>query len=260
MKTYLYLSLIPEALVASHLPPEEYGAYLAIGTKKRSRGQAMFFKLSDAYTAEFLAKRQIDPSLERATAGVPRRSYYLGIYRVLEHTPLSAMESLHLVTEDGRTLALKPAEYRPEAGGARFHLYQEFCPVTPRVVSELAPAEFAARITNITQPVSLPALVFAELKLERLGDDPEANGVDNLPYPNLEHLRDCLRELRSKRGKSTKTVIRHLQQDVLYRTILGGFYVAGAGQVLLHFPMPSRTELETSHYGWWRSALSTFGA
>ena len=54
MTIHLYLSLIPEALVASHLPPEEYGAYLALGPKKRSHGQAVFFKLSDAYAQEKL--------------------------------------------------------------------------------------------------------------------------------------------------------------------------------------------------------------
>lgn len=43
MKRYLYLSLLPEALIASMLPPEEFGNYLAVGTKKRTRGQAIFF-------------------------------------------------------------------------------------------------------------------------------------------------------------------------------------------------------------------------
>ena len=259
MTTYLYLSLLPEALVASHLAPDDYGAYLATGSKKRSRGQALFFKLTDEYARQRLTELKIDPSLERNESNLPRRSFYLSIYRALERTPVSALESLHLVTDDGRVLSLKPAEYKPNPG-PRFHLYQEFCPVKPRVVSELDPREFGARITDLNHLVSLPALVFAELRLERLGDDPEADGVENLPYPNLEHLRDCIRELRTKRGKSTKTVIRTLQQDVLFRTILGGFYVAAAGGEFRYFPMPSREALETHFYPWWRSALSTFGA
>jgi len=259
MTTYLYLSLLPEALVASHLAPDDYGAYLATGSKKRSRGQAIFFKLTDEFARQRLAELKIEPTLERGESNPPRRSFYLSIYRALERTPLSALESLHLATDDGRVLSLKPAEHQPRPG-PRFHLYQEFCPVTPRVVSELDPREFAARITDLNQLVSLPALVFAELRLERLGDDPEANDVENLPYPNLEHLRDCIRELRSKRGKSTKSVVRTLQQDVLFRTILGGFYVAAAGGDFRHFPMPSRDALETQFYPWWRSALSTFGA
>ncbi len=255
MTIYLYLSLMPEALIASHLPPEEYGAYLALGSKKRSQGQAIFFKLSEAY-----AKEKLDAYKDVAELrdGRIRRSAYLSIHRVLEQTPLDAIESLHLTSNDGHVLTLQPAEYQP-LPGPRFHLYQEFCPVTPRVVSELEPKEFATTITDMSRAVSLPALVFAELILERLGDDPEANGVENLPYGNLEHLRDCLRELRAKSGKSTKLVVRHLEQDVLFRTIHRGFFVAGQGGAFRFFPMPSRSELETTHYSWWRSALRTTG-
>ena len=251
MTVYLYLSLIPEALVASHLPPEEYGAYLALGSKKRSHGQAVFFKLSDEYARK---KIEDSPIAEELRDGRLRRSAYLSIHRVLEHTPVDAIESLHLTTDDGRVLKLDHADYEP-IPGPRFHLYQEFCPITPRVVSELEPRAFAAEITDTSHAVSLPALVFAELVLERLGDDPEANGVDNLPYGGLEHLRDCLRELRAKPGKSTKLVVRHLEQDVLFRTIHRGFFVAGSGGAFRFFPMPTREALETTHYAWWRSAL-----
>lgn len=255
MKNYLYLSLMPESLVASHLAPNDFGSYIATGSKKRARGQAIFFKLTDAYADQIIKGDLATHMSERQ----PRRSLYLSIYRVLEHTPLDVIESLHLTTDDGRVLTLLPSDYKPEAG-PRFHLYQEFCPVTPRVVSAYEPREFATHITDPSQPVSLPALVFAELKLARLGDDPEAADVDDLPYPNLEHLRDCLRELRTKHGKPTKTVIRYLQQDVLFRTFTGGLYIAVAGGGLKHFAMPSQGELETKHFPWWRSALKSFGA
>jgi hypothetical protein len=254
MKNYLYLSLMPESLVASHLAPSEFGSYIATGSKKRARGQAIFFKLSDAYAA-----KKIIGDVAEVMTRRQRRSLYLSIYRVLERTPIEEIESLHLTTDDGRVLTLLPALYQP-AAGPRFHLYQEFCPVTPRVVSVLEPREFATHITDPAQAVSLPALVFAELKLNRLGDDPEATDVDDLPYPNLEHLRDCLRELRTKHGKPTKTVIRYLQQDVLFRTFTGGLYIAAVGQGLRYFPMPSQGELETKYFSWWRSALKSFGA
>lgn len=257
MKNHLYLSLMPESLVASHLTPNEFGAYVATGSQKRARGQAIFFKLTDAYADTILTGELARELAERQ----PRKSLYLSIYRVLEKTPIDAIESLHLTTDDGRTLTLKPADYQPNPG-PRFHLYQEFCPVTPRVVSAYEPNEFAAHITDPSQRVSLPALVFAELKLARLGDDPEADDteIDNLPYPNLEHLRDCLRELRTKQGKPTKTVIRYLHQDVLFRTITGGFHVAAAGGGLRYFPMPTLEELESIYFPWWRSAQSSFGA
>lgn len=251
MTIYLYLSLIPEALVASHLPPEEYGAYLALGSKKRSHGQALFFKLADSY-----AQQRLDsyPAIAELRDGRLRRSAYLSIHRVLENTPLDAIESLHLTSNDGHVLSLMPGEYQPDPG-PRFHLYQEFCPVTPRVASLLEAKDFAAAITDTSQAVSLPAIAFAELMLDRLGDDPEAAGVENLPYGSLEHLRDCLRELRAKPGKSSKLVVRHLEQDVLFRTIRRGFFVAAQGGAFRFFPMPSKEELDTTHYAWWRSAL-----
>ena len=258
MQSYLYLSMMPEALVASHLAPDDFGAYLAVGTKKRSRGQALFFRLTDAYAQarlEILGQRSL---LDRHSNGQPRKSAYLAIYRALEQVPVTALESLHLVTDEGRVLALAPGEYTPEPE-PRFHLYQEFCPVNPRVVSTLEPREFGARITDNSQLVSLPALLFADLQLHQLRQDPDAPGVENLPYPNIPHLRDCLRELREK-GKTTKTVIRFLQQDVLYRTIRRGFYFATSGGGFRFFPMPPREQLETTYYSWWRSALSTFGA
>lgn len=259
MKPHLYLSLLPEALVASHLDPIAFGSYLATGSRKRSRGQALFLRLSEAYTNRRLAELGLSPDLDRGSTLEPRHSAYLSIYRALESTPLEAMEALYLATDDGRVLELAPAEYFAQPG-PRFHLYQEFSPITPRVVSSLPPPEFAARLTDPTERVSVPALVFADLKLLQLADDPEARDVDDLPYPNLEHLRDCLRELRTKVGKSTKTVIRGLQQDVLYRTINRGFYVAKAGGQLRFFPFPDRHALETTYYPWWRSALTTWGA
>ncbi len=259
MKPYLYVSLLPEALVASHLDPQAFGSYLATGTKKRSRGQAVFFRLSDEYAQQRMAELDVDADLERGDTVIARHSAYLSIYRVLESTPIEAFEALHLVTEDGQVLTLEPAEFTPEIG-PRFHLYQEFSPITPRVVSTLDPREFGAQITDPRHRVSLPTLVFTELQLGRLADDPETTDTGNLPYPNMEHLRDCLRELRSKNDKPTKTVIRFLQQDVLFRTIHRGFYVAQAGGGFRAFAFPDREALETRFYPWWRSALSTFGA
>lgn len=258
MKTYLYLSLIPEALIASHLAPEEYGRYLAVGARQRSRGQAIFFRLSDAYAESRLRALGIEPNLQRSPQDPPRRSCYLSVYRVLEETPLDALESLHLVTDDGRVLNLAPGQYTPETGSS-VHLYQEFCPVTPRIVSLLEPRAYGEHITDVHQRVSLPAVVFADLRLDKLSHNPEATDVDDLPYPNLEHLRDCLRELKNKRGKPGKTVIRFLQQDVLFRTLQRGFYVAARGGGFRFFPMPPREDLETIFDPWWRSALSDFG-
>ena len=259
MHTYLYLSLMPEALVASHLTPEAFGSYLATGSRKRSRGQALFFRLKEDYAQPLLQNLNVDPQLDRPDHSNPRHSAYLSIYRVLESIPIEALEQLYLVTDSGLVLGLNSDRFAP-VDHPPFHLYQEFAPVTPRVVSRLNPRAFAKQITSSESHVALPALVFADLKLGSLAQDPDAADVDNLPYPNIDHLRDCLRELDTKKGKPTKTVIRFLSQEVLFRTLLNGFYVGKSDGEFRYFPLPSLAKLETEHYAWWRSALSTFGA
>ena len=83
MKQYVYLSLTPEALIASHLTPAEFGNYIAVGTRKRLRGQALFLETDPArienFPQEYLEKRLVP-----YTNGEPKRSLYLSIYRVIE--------------------------------------------------------------------------------------------------------------------------------------------------------------------------------
>jgi len=258
MKNYLYLSLNPEALIASHLPPEEFGAYLAVGAQKLSSGQAVFFEVDVNLQSDFLPVRDIATRNLAHRDGSPRRSTYLATYRVLEHLPVSALGKLHLATHDGRVLSLASATAMP-SGDRCFHLYQEFCPVSVRVVSSLDPAEFCVRLTDPAQPVSVPKIVFAELTLGVLATDLETQVVGNLPYTGLPHLRDCLRELNRKPGKPTKVAVRNVRDDVLYRTIQGGFY-AGQGRDLRYYPMPSLAELEAKHHEWWRSAQAASGS
>ena len=259
MKTHLYLTLSPETLVASHLPPAEFGNYLAVGTQHNSSGQAQFFELDPNWRTDALPMRDLEKRCVPHSDGSPRKSSYLAIYRVLEHVPLSAIGDLHLVTPGGRTLSIAASASAPADNEDRYHLYQEYCPVQPRVVSVLAPAKFCAQITDPSQPVSVPRIVFAELKLGNLARNPEATGLGNLPYANIDHLRDCLREFAFKPGKPTKVFTRNVIDTVLYRTIRNGYYV-GDKTGMKHYPLPALNDLETIHREWWNSALSAFGS
>lgn len=253
MSTYLYLSLIPEALVASMLAPEDFGLYYAIGSAKRSRGQAIFFSVDrDKLNPDDFPLHEIDERCVPHSDGRPKTSIYLSIYRVLERIPREALLALHLATDDGRVLTLTPQAFVAD-GEERSHLYQEFCPVNPRIVSRLNPAEFASFITDTGNNVAVPRIVFSELTLGNLKNNPEHHDIDNLPYPNIGHLRDCLRALADAPTKSTKTVNRQMTQEVLYRTIRNGFFVGDADGITA-FPLPSRDKLEREHLAWWRSA------
>ncbi len=242
-KCSLYLTTIPEALVASMLPPEEFGAYLAVGTKKRSRGEAMFFSLRPGFQSDWF---DIEAAARKCVAhpdGHPKHSVYLGIYRVLEHVPLDALGNLYLVTRDGRVLELQQAPPPPEDED-KYHFYDEMCPVHPLIVSKLSPARFAQFITDPANPVHVPRLCFAELEL------PDPGTVPNPTYG--EHLQDCLTQLDST-DKPCKTFDRIHRPGGWGRRFKNGFFV-GDQTGLLFYPFPSFEELEDRYHIWWRSA------
>lgn len=257
MQLYHYLSLIPESIVVSMLDPMEFGSYYALGRFGRARGQAIFFEIDPEMAAEAIDMEDSRKRCVPHSDGSPRKSSYLQIYRALEQVPAKALRRLHLTTDDGRTLSLEPGTYEPDPEDG-LHLYQELCPVTPRVASRLDPLAFSQLLTRPDQPIHLPRVVFAEMRLDALATNPDSTEVDNLPYVNIQHLRDCLNELRGPNAKPTKTVLRQIKQDVLYRTIRNGFFLADA-ETFLYYPMPSRQSLEAEYYEWWRSALTSFG-
>lgn len=258
MQVHLYLSLIPESLVASHLAPEDFGNYLAVGTRKRSRGQAIFFEVdATKVSASDFPVDRLDELCKPHENGAPKRSKYLSIYRVLERVPTAALMKLYLVTDDGRVLGLEPKPFVSDAS-QKLHLYQEFAPVTPRVASTLDPAAFARTISDPKHLVSVPRIAFCDLVLGELASNPDSQSIDEIPYANIGHLRDCLRELKAGYEKQTKTVLRQLSSEVLFRTVATGFFV-GDADGLVSFPMPPREALEREYYEWWRSALTTFG-
>lgn len=252
-KTYLYLSVIPQGLIASMLNPEEFGRYYAVGTKVRSRGEAIFFEVDPEALPEGefpvdLIKKKCVPR----KSGRPKKSVYLGIYRVLSRVPVSALGNLYLTTRDGITMTLERGEYVAEPE-RQAHLYQEFCPITPMVASCLEPLEFCRSITDPSQPVNVPRIVFSQLHLRGLATDPEYGEARDLPYPNIGHIRDVLASLLASKKKKSKLVLKQVNEGVFYRTIRGGFYV-GDQEEFAYYPMPSIEELEREHHVWWRSA------
>jgi len=252
MAKFVYLTCTPEALVASMLPPEGFGMYLSTGTKKRNKGQTIFFEV-DLNAIE--DKIDIDSMNSRCVAkedGSPKSSVYLSVYRVLEMVPLSALKSLYLTTDHGCVLELKKAPYDKSTENLQeLHLYQELCPVTPLVASGLPPSVFLKNLTDGSRPITLPRLLFVELKLGELAGDPLRGSAEHLPYSNIGHLRDCLEILRGEYEKHMKTVQRIFSGTILYRTIESGFYV-GSKDEMIFYPYPSMKDLEEINYEFFR--------
>ena len=253
MSKYIYLTCTPEALVASMLPPEGFGMYLSTGTKKRNKGQTIFFEVDLSKIENLIDMGSLNRRCVAKEDGSPKSSVYLSVYRVLETIPASALKSLYLTTDHGCVLELRRTPYDKSKEPANaLHLYQELCPVTPLVASELAPSAFLKRLTDGSQPIVLPKLFFVELKLGELATNPLGGSTEHLPYPNIGHLRDCLEILRGEYEKHMKTVQRIFSGELLYRTIETGFYV-GVKDEIVYYRYPSMRELEDINYEFFRA-------
>jgi hypothetical protein len=249
---HFYLSLIPEALIVSMLNPEEFGTYYAVGSAKKSRGQAIFFEVDPNFKHSYF---KIDEAVARCIPhedGTPKSSIYVSVYRALEHMDLNALQALYLTTQDGRTLGLNSSEEFP-GGDSELHLYQEIVPVTPLVASRLDPVAFYDLIVKTpTSLITVPAICFVELRLGELAQDPEMGLLEDLPYGNSDHLRQCLSDVKTK-YISTKMVDRIHSSTFAYRAVKNGIFVGNATQ-LKYYPMPPREVLRAENYRWWRSA------
>lgn len=255
MKQYLYLSLIPEALILSQLPPEKFGAYLATGPKRQIEGPAVFLEIDPE--AELPGFR-LEEGRARCVAhpdGSPRCSTYLGVYGVLERVPVEALKRAYLTTPAGITLGLD-AQDAPPASKEKYFLYQELGPVYPRVVSTLEPSAFCKFVADPTSMVSVPRIAFIDLQLREMAFDVEAPA--ELPYPHLEHIRECLRFLQTHPQRKSKIVNRGLRPDILFSMLRSGLYV-GDAQGTRAFLLPPDEEIERHHQLWWHSARAARG-
>lgn len=252
MDYHLYLSLMPEALIASMLDPDAFASYYATGSQSKTRGQAVFIEVNPAFRSEFLP---IEHALSRCVPhadGRPKRSVYVSVYRVLERVPLSALGDLFLVTRDGRALRLPQSRDIPSDPG--LHFYQELAPVRPAVVSTLSPPDFFELLMGRRGGFQgIPAVSFVELRLGELSEDPENGAIQDLPYENIEHLRSCLAEVKTK-AVASKLFDRSSSGDFPYRVVRNGIFVGNADEGLSAYALPPAAELREKFHAWWRSA------
>jgi hypothetical protein len=252
MEKFIYLSIAPEALIGSMLPPNEFGHYMATGTKKCNKSQMIFFELDYDQVKSMFNNDYFHSRCVRKADGSPKSSVYLAIYRVLEFIPLSALKSLYLTSDHGHVLQLQYKKYDEGIMAKKeMHLYQELCPVTPQVASNLTPLEFLKKLTDGSLQIRLPKLLFVDLNLGDLANDPINGSAEHLPYGSVSHLRDCLEIIRTEDLKQMKTVHRIFTGTLLYRTIDRGFFV-GSKDNILYYPFPPMAEIEKNNYEFYK--------
>ncbi len=127
MQTYYYLSVFPtQALIASQLEPKHFGSYMATGKKNGSFERIIFIQIDGEFGDHFDWKYAAERCVLHDD-GRPKNSVWLSAYRSLEHTPLSAMHAMHLVTKDGRTLEITPEPYAAPKN-AQYYVTTNFVP------------------------------------------------------------------------------------------------------------------------------------
>ena len=243
-----------EALIASHLEPEAFGTYMAVGTKKLASGHVAFFEIDPGF-ARVTDHFKVDDIEQRCVPhadGTPKRSKYISVYRVMEFLPLSVYGALYLTTPDGRVMRMDAGPYDEGSETVGVNLYQELCPLIPMVVSGLPPGRFARTLTDPHNPVTAPRIFFADMRIDR---DERGTLAGWLPYTDPLHIEDCIHELEHDDAsrKATKTVSRTPRTRGFFRAIRRGFFLGDQTGVKF-YPFPAREQLEIHHAKWWHSA------
>ena len=252
-QTHIYMTVFPtEALIVSMLDPEQFGAYMATGSKTGSHERLMFVEISGEFGDEF------DWAYARTTAiphedGSPKNSLYLSVYRVLERVPLDRLMNLYLTTSDGRTLALRQSAFPEMQEPAPYYLYQDLCPLNALVVSSLQPRDFGNYMVSEDVKISLPTLCFADVKVIDIKDPVRTGNIGPMYDRNLSHLNECIKAV-TVRGKQTKMLERTFAGRFTFQIIRSGIaFVNKTSRVW--YAMPTREELTARHYDWGRSAM-----
>lgn len=253
METRFYLTIFPmEGLIASQLPPLEFGTYMATGTKNGSYEKLMFIEIEAGFGDYFDWNHATERCVPHDN-GEPKHSVWMSVYRALEHVPMDKMKSLYLATNDGRTLEIPQRGYDTFDNDHSYWVYQELCPVRPLVVSTYDPPTFSEYMTHENVKVSVPKIAFADLKVIDFDNLEDTGNLGRTYDRNIGHLQECIRSVTSDHPKKVKNVERSRTESFGYQIISHGIYV-GSGRRLVAYPMPDAAEIRMHHYDWGRSA------
>ena len=124
------------------------------------------------------------------------------------------------------------------------------------VASTLDQRSFGRYITSETRSKGCPKICFTqyEFNVEEFLEKNRNREIMYSPIPenNPARLYEYLMELKANPTKKTKTIsLSTTLMASSYSLIRHGFWFA-AGSELLFYPMPTRHEMESKYYEWWR--------
>lgn len=258
---YLYTILYPNyALVASMLPPEEFGKHYTLGSSRYFHGQVVFAEIDINYRHEYFDLESALAEVKPKPDGSPKRTKFISSYRVLEHLDLSAFKHLYITSVMGIVLELEKTEYTREHEQGFVRTFQEICPLSMMVLSYMTPQEFGKFITDPKQPKGAPKVFFTQIDfdIDRFLSDLHEDPFVTSPIPNVHphKLRDQILELRANPYKKVKGIsLDSAFGKISFLRLRTGFWLA-ADQELLFYKIPDRATLEHEHFDWLRSLSS----
>jgi len=256
---HLYMIIFPmNALVASQLEPAAFAQHYTIGSARHFRGKVVFAEIDIDFRDPYF---RIDEYLEATVPhedGSPKRTKFICSYRVLEHVPFSVIKKMYLVTVNGKSLELSPAQYTAENEPGLIRIFQEITPVSNLIASQLDQRSFGAYITSdVAKGARQICFTQIDLNIEEFLAESRNREIIVSPIPdsNPYRLLDCLLELQSNKDKPVKTIsLSSVLHNISYRVLRHGFWFFNTDGDMLFFPVPSTHDLETIHYEWWKSA------
>lgn len=260
-RTYLYVIMWPNyALVASMLPPKDFGRHYAIGSSRYFHGTVVFAEIDSDFRHEFFRIDELLEDVKEGPDGAPKRTKFIATYRVLEHVALSAFRSLYVTSVEGIVLELEQAPYERQHGPGFIRTYQEICPFSAIVMSYMTPPEFGEYMTDPKQPKGAPKVMFTQIDLgiDEFLNQIEANPFHHSPIPNIhpQKLREQILEIKGNPGKSLKGVSLDSAFDRMsFLRLRTGFWICGEG-TMLFYPIPDNEALEKDHFAFYQSVDS----
>lgn len=262
IEKHLYVIMWPNyALVASMLPPAEFGKHYSLGSSRYFHGLVVFAEIDEDYRHDFFPIDRLLEEVKPNAAGSPKRTKFISTYRVLEHIDLPAFRNLYITSTTGNVLSIEREPYDREHEQGFVRTFQEVCPLRTIVLTYMTPQEFGEYITDKEQPKSAPKVMFTQIDfaidefLQRLDADP----FHSSPIPNVHphKLRQQILELRARPDKRVKGIsLDAALSKISFLRLRTGFWIAG-GKELVYYPIPTQAELERDNFEWLRSLTAT---
>ncbi len=253
----LYQILYPnQALIASHLTPEEFARHYLIGSIRHYSGKLVFAEIDSGFRHPYFNIDGILQNMNPHADGSPKRTKFICSYRVMEHMDFNAIQKLYLATSEAHVLELAPGPYEKVHQRGFLRTYAEIAPLSMLVMSPMNFPDFGRFITEAGNPKGCPKLFYTQIDLN-VNDFLSAfenNPFAQAPFPFLHpsKLRDAIRSMKAAPEKKAKGLSLFCPLDqISFKRIRHGFMFASETEAKF-FPMPSQHEIEEKNFKFWQ--------